>query len=62
MPHTLCFAKQLYLAKNTQSEYESLLSESREGIVLGKNEFYGMDTVLSAGIEKGQHLYHIMQR
>lgn len=55
------FAKQLYLAKNAQSEYESLLCESREGIALNKDTFYEMDAVLSAGIKKGQHLYHIMQ-
>ena len=55
------FQKQLYLAKNAHSEYESLLSESREGIALNKEEFYEKDAVLSAGIKKGQHLYHVMQ-
>jgi len=55
------FTKQLYLAKNAHSEYESLLTESREGIALNKDEFYEMDAVLSAAIKKGQHLYHIMQ-
>jgi len=55
------FAKQIYLAKNAHSEYEAILSESREGIALNKDEFYEMDAVLSAGIKKGQHLYHIMQ-
>jgi len=55
------FAKQLYIAKNAQSEYESLLSESREGIALNKDSFYEMDAVLSEKIKMGQHLYHIMQ-
>ena len=60
--HTRCaFQKQLYLAKNAQKEYESLLHEAREGIPLNKEEFYEMDAVLSAGIKKGQRLYHIMQ-
>jgi len=55
------FQKQLYLAKNAQNEYETLLCEAREGIALNKDEFYDMDAVLSDGIKKGQHLYHIMQ-
>jgi IS30 family transposase len=55
------FQKQLYLAKNAHTEYETLLVESREGIALNKDEFYEMDAVLTAGIKKGQHLYHIMQ-
>lgn len=55
------FQKQLYIAKNAQNEYAALLSEAREGIPLNKEEFYEMDTILSAAIKKGQHLYHIMQ-
>jgi len=55
------FQKQLYLAQNAQSEYETLLSEAREGIPLGKEDFYEMDAVLSDGIKKGQHLYHIIK-
>jgi hypothetical protein len=60
--HSRCgFQKQFYLAKNAQIEYESLLSEAREGIPLNKEEFYEMDAVVTAGIKKGQRLYHIMQ-
>ena len=55
------YQKQLYLAKNAQSEYETLLVEAREGIPLNKDEFYEMDALLSAKIKKGQRLYHIMQ-
>jgi IS30 family transposase len=55
------FRKQLYLAKNAQSEYEALLSEAREGIALNKSEFYEMDALLTAKVKKGQRLYHIMQ-
>lgn len=59
---TYCaFQKQLYLAKNAQKEYEKLLIESREGIPLNKDEFYEVDAIISEGIKKGQHLYHIMQ-
>jgi IS30 family transposase len=53
--------KQLYNAKAAHAAYEALLSESREGIPLNKEEFYEMDAILSAGIKKGQHLYHVMQ-
>ena len=60
--HARCgFRKQFYLAKKAQNEYETLLSEAREGIPLNKEDFYEMDAVLSSGIKKGQHLYHIMQ-
>lgn len=55
------FQKQLYRATEAQSEYESLLSEAREGIPLNKQDFYDMDAVISDGIKRGQHLYHIMQ-
>ena len=54
------FTKHLYYAKRAQSEYETLLTEAREGIPLNKEEFYKMDRIVSDGIKKGQHLYHIM--
>lgn len=60
--HARCgFQKQLYNAKNAQNEYETLLSEAREGIPLNKDAFYEMDAILSSAIKKGQRLYHIMQ-
>lgn len=60
--HIYCsFPKQLYNAKTAQRDYESLLSEAREGIPLNKDEFYKMDAILSGGIKMGQHLYHILQ-
>jgi IS30 family transposase len=60
--HTHCaFQKQLYHAKTAQNAYESLLSEAREGIPLNKDAFYSMDAVVSDGIKRGQHLYHIMK-
>ena len=59
--HTPCsFQKQLYNAKAAQKNYEALLVEAREGIPLNRQEFYEIDAVISAGIRKGQHLYHIM--
>lgn len=55
------FQKQLYRATDAQNGYESLLSEAREGIPLNKQDFYDMDAVISDGIKRGQHLYHILQ-
>jgi IS30 family transposase len=55
------FQKQLYVAKSAQSEYETLLRESREGIPLNKEEFWNADAVIANGMKKGQHLYHIME-
>ena len=60
--HAYCaFQKQFYLAKNAHEEYETLLSESREGIPLNNETFYEVDSIISQGIKKGQHLYQIMQ-
>jgi len=55
------FQKQLYIAKHAHSEYETLLSESREGIPLNKDEFWEADAIISEAMKKGQHLYHIME-
>jgi len=54
------FQKQFYIAKSAHSEYESLLSEAREGIPLNKDDFWKADTIISSGMKKGQRLYHIM--
>ena len=55
------FQKQLYIAKNAHSEYETALRESREGIPLSKEEFWESDAIIAKGIKKGQRLYHIME-
>jgi IS30 family transposase len=55
------YQKQLYIAKNAQAEYETLLREAREGIPLNKEEFWEADSIIAEGIKKGQHLYHIME-
>jgi transposase, IS30 family len=60
--HTHCaFQKQLYHARTAQNAYESLLTEAREGIPLNKEAFYEVDAIVSSGIKRGQHLYHIMK-
>jgi IS30 family transposase len=53
------YEKRLYLAKQAQQEYETLLSQAREGIPLNKADFYKMDDIISEGIRQGQRLYHI---
>jgi len=53
--------KHRYYAKEAQKEYEALLSEAREGIPLNREKFYEMDKIVSEGIGRGQHLYHITQ-
>jgi len=55
------FQKQLYIASKAHMEYESLLSEAREGIALNKETFWKADAVIAAGMKKGQRLYHIME-
>lgn len=60
--HSRCsFQKHIYNAKPSQNQYEALLVESRTGIPLNKEKFYENDSIISAGIKKGQHLYHIMK-
>ena len=54
-------AKQYYHAKHAQKAYEALLVQAREGIPLNKESFYEMDAIVSSGIKRGQHLYHIAQ-
>jgi len=53
--------KPMYVAKVAHAEYEGLLAEARSGIPLNKEEFYEVDSIVSNGIKKGQHLYHILQ-
>ena len=49
-----------YRASNAFQKYREDLSSSREGIPLNKAEFYETDRIISSGLKKGQHIYHIM--
>jgi IS30 family transposase len=51
----------MYDAKIAQKKYEELLVEAREGVALAKKDFWSIDKIVTDGIEKGQHLYHILQ-
>lgn len=53
--------KHEYLAKFAHQTYRETLVESRSGIALSKESFYENDRIISEGISKGQHLYHIIQ-
>ena len=54
------YVRYYYRADVAQSEYKTLLAEAREGIPLNKQAFYDTDRIITDGLKKGQHLYHIM--
>lgn len=55
------YQKFFYLAKKAQKQYEQTLVESREGTPLNSKTFWDMDKVISEGVKKGQHIYHILK-
>jgi IS30 family transposase len=60
--HRVCsFDKRLYSAKDAQRAYEALIVEAREGIPLAKETFYDNDRIITDGVRKGQHIYHILK-
>ena len=50
-----------YLARFAHQAYRETLVENRSGIALSKESFYEYDRIISEWINKGQHLYHIIQ-
>ncbi len=55
------YRRQLYIAKNAQSAYKSLLSEARTGIPLNREEFYETERIISNAVQNGQHIYHAIK-
>lgn len=55
------YKKIFYLAKQAQKQYEQTLVEAREGTPLNSQTFWNMDKVISDGVKKGQHIYHILK-
>ena len=53
--------RRMYYAINADSCYRETLTESRSGIALNRKEFYEQDALIKTGVEKGQHVYHIVQ-
>lgn len=60
--HSNCqYPRRPYVAKEAQAEYETLLTESREGIPLNKEEFYETERTISCAVQAGQRIYHAIQ-
>ena len=55
------YQKIFYLAKQAQKKYEQTLVEAREGTPLNSQTFWDMDKIISDGVKKGQHIYHILK-
>lgn len=55
------FVQKFYYAGKAHHEYREILVDSREGTPLNKQEFYESNDIITAGIKKGQRLYHIME-
>ena len=55
------YQKIFYLAKQAQKQYEQTLVEAREGTPLNSQTFWDRDKVISEGVKKGQHIYHILK-
>lgn len=53
--------RRVYYALKADTCYRETLSESRSGIALNREAFYEQDAVIKAGVEKGQHIYHIIK-
>lgn len=55
------YLKISYLAKQAQKQYERTLVEAREGTPIISQTFWDMDKIISDGVKKGQHIYHILK-
>ena len=55
------YVRRLYRANKAQTEYETMLVESREGIPLSRESFYKTEQIISDALQKGQHIYHILK-
>lgn len=57
--HSNCiYPRRIYVAKNAQTEYRTVLVEAREGIPLNKEEFYQNEQIISDAVRAGQHIFH----
>lgn len=60
--HSNCkYPRRKYEAQKAQSEYEAVLTESREGIPLTKEEFYRTEQIISSAVLSGQNIYHAIK-
>ena len=59
--HGKCgYDRQIYIAGKAQEAYKNLLTESRIGVAFNRETFYRADEIITEGIKRGQHLYHIL--
>lgn len=56
-----CFQRRIYVAKNAQEDYRTLLVDSRTGVPLNKEEFYNDEKTISEAVRHGQRIYHAIQ-
>lgn len=52
--------KHYYRARPAHAQYRETLVESRTGLPLTKEAFYCADEILTDGVKKGQHIFHII--
>lgn len=60
--HSNChYVRRKYEARTAQAEYETVLTESRQGVPLTKEDFYKNERILSEAVKSGQHVYHAIE-
>ena len=52
------YPRRIYVAQNAQTEYQTVLVKSQEGIPLNKKEFNRHEQILSNAVRSGQHIFH----
>jgi len=55
------YDKHIYCAKTAHKEYERELTDAREHVTLNKEQFWANNKIICEGLNKGQHLYQIIQ-
>lgn len=59
--HVCQFDKHKYVGIKAQTEYRHELTAAREGVNFNDAAFYEMDRMITDGVERGQHIYQIIQ-
>ena len=58
---TVAIRKSSTSLSKLKKKYEQTLVEAREGTPLNSQTFWDMDKIISDGVKKGQHIYHILK-
>lgn len=56
-----CRERHMYYAQKADAAYRTMLVDCRTGVALNRESFYQNDAIIKAGVEKGQHIYHIIK-